>query len=345
MSASTPATYTVTYTTTGTCPNSSTQSVIINALSNAGFNYSASSYCVNSADPTPAISGQAGGSFSSTPGLNINANTGTIDVSASTPATYTVTYTTIGTCPNSATQLFSIVALDDATFNYSSAVFCTYDSNPTPIITGLNGGMFSGTPSSININVNTGVIDLSTSPPGTYSITYLTNGICPDSSSRSVIINLIDTSVTVSTLTLTSNVAGATYQWIDCNTMLFIAGEINQSFTATSNGSYSVIVTENGCSDTSGCHVILNDNINELNFLKTFIIFQNPSNGNVSIKFTKVFETVEIKITNVSGLVILTAKKEKVEKLDFELNVKSGIYFIDIFVNQSQRAVLKLLKE
>ena len=33
--------------------------------------------------------------------LSMNASTGAIDVSASTPGTYTVTYTTYGTCPNS----------------------------------------------------------------------------------------------------------------------------------------------------------------------------------------------------------------------------------------------------
>ena len=37
--------------------------------------------------------------FSSTVGLSITAGSGVIDVSASTPGTYTVTYTTNGTCP------------------------------------------------------------------------------------------------------------------------------------------------------------------------------------------------------------------------------------------------------
>ncbi|NHN28093.1 hypothetical protein FIA58_020640, partial [Flavobacterium jejuense] len=69
--------------------------VTVNALDNASFSYSAASYCVNASDPTPTISGLAGGTFASSPaGLSINASTGAIDVSASTPATYTVTYTT-----------------------------------------------------------------------------------------------------------------------------------------------------------------------------------------------------------------------------------------------------------
>ncbi len=84
--------------TPGSC---GTMTVTVNASDDASFNYSAASYCVNDTDPTPTITGLAGGTFSSTAGLSINASTGQVDVSASTPGTYTVTYTTSGTCPNS----------------------------------------------------------------------------------------------------------------------------------------------------------------------------------------------------------------------------------------------------
>ncbi|NHN28208.1 hypothetical protein FIA58_021265, partial [Flavobacterium jejuense] len=70
---------------------------------------------VNASDPTPTISGLAGGTFASSPaGLSINASTGAIDVSASTPATYTVTYTTAGSCPNSSSVSVTVNALDNA---------------------------------------------------------------------------------------------------------------------------------------------------------------------------------------------------------------------------------------
>jgi len=83
VSASTPGTYTVTYTTTGTCPNSSSVPVTINALDDASFNYDAAAYCIDASDPSPTIFGLAGGVFTSSAGLSINASTGLIDVSAS----------------------------------------------------------------------------------------------------------------------------------------------------------------------------------------------------------------------------------------------------------------------
>ncbi|MFT6503562.1 MAG: hypothetical protein ACJASQ_003700 [Crocinitomicaceae bacterium] len=188
VSASTPGTYTVTYTTSGLCPNSSGVSVTVNATDNASFNYGASAYCVNDSDPTPTISGVAGGTFSAGPGLSINAVTGNIDVSVSVPGTYTVTYTTAGTCPNSSGVSVTVNSLDDASYSYAAASYCTNEVDPTPTITGLAGGTFSST-AGLSINASTGVIDLSVSTPGTYTVTYTTTGLCPNSSGVSVTIN------------------------------------------------------------------------------------------------------------------------------------------------------------
>ncbi|MDB3906151.1 hypothetical protein N9355_01620, partial [Crocinitomicaceae bacterium] len=188
VSASTPGTYTVTYTTTGACPNSSNVSVTVNALDDPSFSYSAASYCVSDADPTPTITGLLGGAFSSTPGLSLNGGTGAIDVSVSTPGTYTVTYTTTGSCPNSSNVNVTINGLDDASFSYSAAAYCVSDADPTPTITGLAGGGFTSTPVGLSINAGIGVIDVSASIPGLYTVIYTTTGTCPNSSIVSVTI-------------------------------------------------------------------------------------------------------------------------------------------------------------
>ena len=73
------------------------------------FNYANTTYCPNATDPLPTITGQPGGTFTSSPaGLSINPVTGSIDISASTINTYTVTYTTNGVCPQSEDQIVTI---------------------------------------------------------------------------------------------------------------------------------------------------------------------------------------------------------------------------------------------
>ena len=67
----------------------------------AAFSYPASSYHQDQSDPTPTITGTAGGTFSATPsGLSINTSTGTIDLDASTIQSYTITYTVSGVSAN-----------------------------------------------------------------------------------------------------------------------------------------------------------------------------------------------------------------------------------------------------
>ena len=267
LSASTPGTYSVTYTTSGACPNSSSVSVTINTLDDASFSYSAASYCVNGSDPTPTVTGVTGGSFSLTPGLSINFITGAIDVSASTPGTYTVTYTTGGACSNSSSVTVTINALDDASFNYSASSYCSNDADPTPTITGLTGGTFSST-AGLSINASTGAIDVSASTPGTYSVTYTTSGACSNSSSATVTINALDdasfsygaASYCISGVDPTPTITGSTGGTFSSTAGLSInasTGEIDLS--ASIPGTYSVTYTTSGaCSNSSSVSVTIN---------------------------------------------------------------------------------------
>jgi alpha-tubulin suppressor-like RCC1 family protein len=72
------------------------------------------------------------------------------------------------------------VVIDNATFNYSTTLYFTYDPNPAPTITGLAGGTFTSTPAGLTIDPATGQIDIPASAVGTYVITYTTNGMCPN---------------------------------------------------------------------------------------------------------------------------------------------------------------------
>src|SRR5690606_31304812 len=89
---------------------------------------------------------------------------------------------------------------------------------------------------------------------GDYTHTFVTVNGCDSTSTLKLIINSApDASVTQNGGTLTANTGAASYQWINCNGNIPIAGATQQSFTAGTNGSYAVIVTTNDCSDTSEC--------------------------------------------------------------------------------------------
>ena len=181
---SSPGTYTVTYTTAGTCSNTSSVQVTIYALDDASFSYPRLTYCISDTDPIPTLTASQtliGGTFTSGGGLTFtSSSTGIIDLSASTPGTYTVTFTTNGNCPQSFSRVVTINDLDDASFSYAKAAYCVNESDPSAIITGTTLGKFTSSSGLVLTDTYSGTIDLDASIPGTYIVTYTTLDIIKD---------------------------------------------------------------------------------------------------------------------------------------------------------------------
>jgi len=118
----------------------------------------------------------------------INAATGDINLATSTPGTYTVTYSfTSGACSNTTTASITINALPVATINYAGSPYCA-TGTATVTQTGTAGGTYS-VPAGVVINAATGDINLVTSTPGTYTVTYsFTSGACSNTATTSITI-------------------------------------------------------------------------------------------------------------------------------------------------------------
>jgi hypothetical protein len=218
LGTSTAGTYTVTNTVaaSGACAAvSATATVTITPATSATFAYTGGTFCVTgTTSPTPTVTGTAGGTFSSTTGLSINATTGAITLSSSTPGTYTVTYTVAGACGSSSTQSVTISTAPLATFSYgTSPTYCVSGTaNPAPSFgTGASGGVFSST-TGLSLNASTGVISLSASTPGTYTVTntIAANGGCAAATATTQVTITAAPVATFSYPTATTYCAGST---------------------------------------------------------------------------------------------------------------------------------------
>lgn len=93
---------------------------------------------------------------------------------------------------------------------------------------------------------------------GTVSVS-VTNG-CGSSPAAAISVTVNpgpNTGITVSNgIVLSAVQSGANYQWINCTSSTPIVNATSQTFTATTNGSYAVVVTLNGCTLTSTCVTI-----------------------------------------------------------------------------------------
>ncbi|WP_343635382.1 T9SS type A sorting domain-containing protein [Fluviicola sp.] len=280
ITVSTAGTYTVTATATGcTSAASAGQTITINPLDNATYTYPTNSICDASPNQIPTTS--VAGTFSATPAglVFANTSTGEINVAGSTAGSYSVTYTTSGSCPNTSTQTVVISGAPDATFTYPQTSYCTNGTNPGPVYgAGASAGSFSST-AGLVINASTGVINLASSNAGTYTVTnsIAANGSCPaDAQTFSVTIAATPTAAVsgggtqCGTGSFPVNVAltGAgpwdiTYS--DGTTPTTVTGVTASPYviTATANGTYTVSnVTMGGCSaaGTGTASVVFNTN-------------------------------------------------------------------------------------
>tara|TARA_R100000773_G_C4221090_1_gene119986 strand:- start:2267 stop:4294 length:2028 start_codon:yes stop_codon:yes gene_type:complete len=132
--------------------------------------------------PAPTITGESGTFSESTGNLSIDSSTGVINVNSSTAGTYTVVYTTNGSCPNTVNNTITINTLDGATFGYSASSLAQTGTASLTTTPTTSGGTYSAYPSGLSINSSTGEIDLAASTIQSYKIFYVTSGTCPNSS-------------------------------------------------------------------------------------------------------------------------------------------------------------------
>ncbi|RYY40665.1 MAG: T9SS type A sorting domain-containing protein [Chitinophagaceae bacterium] len=158
--------------------NSTTFTITVNPspTGTATLSYDGSPYCpIGTVNPT--FSGPSGGTFiANSNGLVLNANTGTINTSLSTPGNYTVYY--IYNNANGCSFINTAnVTINNASaaFSYASASYCTSTTGMLyPTITGITGGTFSA-PAGLVIDPNTGAVDLANSTRGDYNVSYSVN--------------------------------------------------------------------------------------------------------------------------------------------------------------------------
>ena len=224
-------TFVVTYSISGSCPTSATQTVTVNTTPTV----TATSQTV-----CPGTAATLTGSGATTYSWNTGANTATISVTPTVTTTYTVTGTANG-CTSTATSTVTINSVATVSINAVSPL-CT-NSSPVILSATPGGGTWSGTGIT---NTSNGTFSPSVSGSGTFTVTYNVTGTCVGNDQEVITVNSVpNSSVTpvapVCSNTNAFNLSAATSGGTWSGTG--ITNTTNGTFSPATSGTGTFVVT------------------------------------------------------------------------------------------------------
>lgn len=347
LAASTAGTYTVTNTTSSSCPDVKTTSITINAAADASFAYPSNTICLSDGNQTPTT--VQAGTFSSTAGLVfVSTSTGEINVAGSSAGTYTITYNVGGACPDMTQTNVTLTANPDASFTYAQGAYCADAADPSPVFgVGASGGVFSATPSGLNINTNSGAIDLSASTAGTYTVTnsIAAVGSClADAQTFTVVVNALP-NVSLGTFpqvcvynpafALTGGTpAGGSYSGTGVS-----AGSFNPTTAGLGTKTITYSYTDaNGCANTATNTILVDACLGlENNEMNAVSVYPNPTDGKLTL--SNVTGNTSFKVVSVSGQIVLNGMvSNTANTIDFS-SFENGIYVLQLTQEQGLQTI------
>ncbi len=215
--------------------------------------------------------------------------------------------------------------------------FCQGD-NVVLTASSVGGNIWSNQASSNSITINTA---------GTFTVINTNSDGC-SASSLPIVVNVNSNPIALASLTndnvVTATPAGMNYQWLNCFTNQQIPGANDVSFTAASNGSYSVIIIDNsGCKDTSSCVTVSKVEIDEMGYLSNVYLFPNPAGNEVKVQSSVVFSYYDLKFYDTQGKLIKNERRMNGDSINLsELN--PGVYIVEIQSEQGN-SILRFIKE
>lgn len=311
-------------------------------------------YCANEPDPTAVVTGQQGGVFVSSPsGLDIGTVSGQINMAASTPGKYTVTYT-------SATESATFDVTINPTYNTTDAA--TICSNETlqfgsQTLTAANAGVNTEVFQSVAGCDSTVTLTLTVLPAATTQIseticdgeTFDFNGQILDASDAGLntatlsSINgcdsVVELTLNVTTIDLTiiptlfqlsvSQQTNATYQWLDCeNNYAIVPHETSNELIVSDVGTWAAEITIAGCADTTDCEVPIYMGIDE-NSSSLLRVYPSPARSELQVQNLSELTDVDLmQIVNLSGQLVWSSE-EMIEKVNVR-DLPAGTYFLKV---------------
>ena len=181
--------------------------------------------------------------------------------------------------------------------------------------------------------------------PGVYGAAYDVGDVCDSIVTLTLANTVVNTQVSLAGGVLTAQASTGSWQWLDCGWgYLPWPGATSQSFSPPISGSYALLATQNGCSDTSACVNVAVAGISE-NGMGHVRIFPAPARDRVQIDLGQPMGQVALTMNDVNGREVLRKNFGAVQTIDLSLmKLEAGLYFIHISTAEGE-GVYRVVKE
>ncbi|MEP7265401.1 MAG: T9SS type A sorting domain-containing protein [Bacteroidota bacterium] len=235
------------------------------------------------------------------------------------PSIYSVTVTDANGCTGTDSISFSVNNLPNVVISGPDSI-CDGNQAVLNAGSGFSDYQWSTNDSTEQIIVNN---------TGSYQVIVIDNNGCSASATHDVSVISVDTSVIINGNTLTSPATTASWQWIYCDSVNINNANTN-IYTASQSGSFAVIISQNGCIDTSSCNYVLVTDIDKIND-GAFTIYPNPVDQYLYISAPDVSINLSVNIYTATGQLIqiinVVPNTDHI-RIDMKGYV-SGMYFIE----------------
>jgi hypothetical protein len=247
---------------------------------------------------------------------------GTVLTNLTSPTTHTSSLQTVNGCDST---IITAALINETYTVFDTIMVCENDD-----VTFADGAVFTNITSSISHTSSLQTISGCDSTIITAAMPIFTDA---------------SASQTDSTITASNTGTGVTYFWIDCdNNFVELSGETNQTFNPAQSGVYAVVVTQNGCSDTSSCFTIdTTASINEFDF-SGVKVYPNPVTDHFTIDLGSLQNNVNVEVMDALGRTVFTRMYEIADAIIVDLEGSAGLYFLKLSV-AGKRSIVALSKE
>jgi hypothetical protein len=179
------------------------------------------------------------------------------------------------------------------------------------------------------------------SQSGIYSDTLQNASGCDSIIITNLTVTPVNATTTIGSASLVCNQSNATYQWLDCNNALQpIVGETGQSFVPIVGGSFAVVVTYQGCVDTSVCVTVSFTDLSEHTTTQV-LVFPNPVNDVLNLLMQNASKERAYHIENINGQKILSGYMSETSHVINTSALPDGIYCLRVANGRSARFVVQ----